>query len=174
MRDSIISKFNKDSYMPVDEKAEDNWGVRIKLMTKMASFEKNEGKRSMSIGTYFRGDYIGKEIIKSIVYGTVAFAIVFGMYIAYDFEFFMQDIYKMDLLEFGKAAAGYYFKFIIAYAIITYIVYALRYQGARRNLRAYYNNLKRLNAIYKAEDKAKTRAKEMRRARRTGSRNIKR
>lgn len=130
---------------------------RIKLMTQMASFEKNEGKKSMAIGTYFRGDYIGKEIIKSIVYGTIAFAIVFGMYIAYDFEILIQDIYKMDLLEFGKAMAGYYFKFIIAYAIVTYVVYALRYQSARRNLRSYYNNLKRLNSMYRKSDHDKRR-----------------
>lgn len=128
---------------------------RIKLMTKMASFEKNEGKKSMAIGTYFKGDYIGKEIIKSIVYGTIAFAIVFGMYIAYDFELLMQDIYKMDVLEFGRTIAIYYFRFIIAYGVITYVVYALRYQSARRNLRAYYNNLKRLNSSYKKEDREK-------------------
>ncbi|HPF30656.1 MAG TPA: hypothetical protein PLZ77_11225, partial [Lachnospiraceae bacterium] len=71
---------------------------RIKLMTKMASFEANEGKRSVSIGTYFRGDYIGKEVIKSVIYGTIAYVIVFALYVAYDFEFFLQDIYKMDLL----------------------------------------------------------------------------
>lgn len=127
-------------------------GSRIKLMTKMAAFEKNEGKESMAIGTYFRGDYIGKEIIKSIVYGTIAFVIMFAMYIAYDFEFIMQDVYKMDILEFGRSVAGYYFKFIIGYAIVTYVVYALRYQKARRNLRAYYNNLKRLNSMYRKED----------------------
>lgn len=132
---------------------------RVKLMTKMSAFEKNEGKRSVAIGTYFRGDYIGKEIIKSIVYGTLAFIIIFAMYIAYDFEFIMQDVYKMDILEFGRLIAGYYFKFIIGYAVVTYVVYALRYQKARRNLRAYYNNLKRLNAMYKKDDQ------EMRRRR---------
>lgn len=135
---------------------------RVKLMTKMATFEKNEGKRSMAIGTYFRGDYIGKEIIKSIVYGTVAFAILVGMYIAYDFEFLMADIYKMDMLEFGKTLATYYFKFIIGYAIVTYVVYALRYQSARHNLRAYYNNLKRLNAMYREKDREKNRERRRR------------
>lgn len=126
--------------------------TKVKLMTQMATFEKNEGKKSMAIGTYFRGDYIGKEIIKSIVYGTAAFAIVFGLYIAYDLEFLMQDIYKMDVLEFGRTIGMYYFRFIVSYAIITYVVYALRYQSARRRLRAYYNNLKRLNSIYRKED----------------------
>ena len=124
---------------------------RIKLMTKMASYEQGEGKRSMNIGSYFRGDYIGKEVIKSICYGTLAFLIVFGIYVAYDFEIFLQDIYKMDLLEFGKTVLMSYAKFIVAYALITYFVYAMRYKKARRSLRMYYNNLRRLNAMYRKE-----------------------
>lgn len=121
-------------------------------MTKMASFEANEGKRSVSIGTYFRGDYIGKEVIKSVIYGTIAYVIVFALYVAYDFEFFLQDIYKMDLLGFGKEVLFNYLKLIVAYSMITYVVYALRYQKARRNLRCYYNNLRRLNSMYRKEE----------------------
>lgn len=133
-------------------------------MTKMAAFEAGEGKKSMAIGTYFRGDYIGKEVIKSIIYGTLAFMILFAMYIAYDFEFLMQDIYKMDLLEFGKVVAFNYLKLVVVYAGITYVVYAIRYQRARRNLRAYYNNLRRLNSMYRKEEQEK-REKAMARSR---------
>ena len=37
------------------------------------------------------------------------------------------------------------------YALITYIVYVVRYSRARRNLKIYYNNLRRLRAMYKKE-----------------------
>lgn len=124
---------------------------RVKLMTKLSSYEAGDGKKNMSVGTYFRGDYIGKEVIKSIVFGTVAFCIMFAMYVVYGFESLMQDIYKMDLLDFGKSIAVLYLKFIAAYAVITYIVYAIRYKHSRRALRIYYNNLRRLLAMYKAE-----------------------
>lgn len=124
---------------------------RVKLMTKLSSYEAGEGKKNMSIGTYFRGDYIGKEVIKSFIYGTIAYMIMFAVYIAYDFNVFMQDIYKMDLIEFGKSVAELYLKFIVVYALITYIVYSVRYRHSRRALRIYYNNLRRLSAMYKAE-----------------------
>lgn len=124
---------------------------RVKLMTKMASYEEGDGKKNMAIGTYFRGDYIGKEVIKSICYGTVAFAILFAVYIAYDYEMYMQEIYKMDLLSFAKSVGMTYLKFIVIYSAITYLVYALRYQKARRSLRIYYNNLRRLSAMYRKE-----------------------
>lgn len=46
---------------------------RIRLMTKMASYEANEGKKNVSIGSYFRGDYIGLQVIKSVISGTIGF-----------------------------------------------------------------------------------------------------
>ena len=76
---------------------------RIILMTQMASYEANEGKKNVAIGSYFRSDYIGWQVLKSIISATIAFVVVFAMYIFYDFEIFMMEIYKMDLLEIGRA-----------------------------------------------------------------------
>ncbi|MBR6256204.1 MAG: hypothetical protein IKR23_02395 [Lachnospiraceae bacterium] len=124
---------------------------RIKLMTRLASFEAGEGKRSMAIGSYFRGDYIAKEIVKSIIYGTVAFCIVLGIYLAYDFEMFMENIYEIDLWAFGKAILIRYLITVGVYSAVTYIVYVVRYRRARRNLRIYNNNLRRLASMYRKE-----------------------
>ena len=52
---------------------------RIKLMTRMASYEEHEGRRNMAIGNYFRSDYIGFQVMKSIISATLAFAIVLGI-----------------------------------------------------------------------------------------------
>ena len=57
---------------------------RVVLMTKMASYEANEGKKSLAIGSYFRSDYIGWQVLKSIISATIAFVVVFAMYILYD------------------------------------------------------------------------------------------
>ena len=124
---------------------------RIKLMTKLSSYEAGEGKKNMAIGSYFRGDYIGKEVVKSFIYGTIAYVIMFAVYIAYDFDIFMQDIYKMDLIEFGKNVGILYVKLIVAYMLATYLVYHIRYKRSRRGLRIYYNNLRRLAVMYKKE-----------------------
>lgn len=65
---------------------------RIILMTKMASYEENEGKKNVSIGKYFRSDYIGLQVLKSVISATIAYAILFALFVFYDFEIFMQDI----------------------------------------------------------------------------------
>lgn len=126
---------------------------RIKLMTKMASYEANEGKRNVSIGNYFRGDYISLQVIKSIINATLAFLICFALFVFYDFEIFMSDVYKMDLVDFGKNALICYLVFTASYAFLSYLIYTHRYSKARRSLKMYYNNLKKLAYLYDKESK---------------------
>ena len=122
---------------------------RIILMTKMASYEANEGKKNVAIGSYFRSDYIGWQVLKSIISATIAFIVVFAMYIFYDFEIFMMDIYKMDLFAFAKQVLTMYLWTIGIYAVISYVVYTIRYNRAVKSLRVYYMNLRRLAEMYR-------------------------
>ena len=52
---------------------------RIILMSKLASYEENEGRRNVAIGSYFRSDYIGWQVLKSIISATIAFVVVFAL-----------------------------------------------------------------------------------------------
>lgn len=122
---------------------------RIILMTKLASYEENEGKKNVAIGNYFRGDYIGWQVLKSIISATIAFVVVFAMYIFYDFEIFMMDIYKMDLMEFAKHVLFLYLGIAGTYAVISYLIYTVRYNRAKKSLKLYYMNLRRLANMYK-------------------------
>ncbi len=121
---------------------------RVILMTKMASYEENEGKKNVAIGNYFRSDYIAIQVLKSVIYATIGYAIVAALFIFYDFETFMQDIYKMDLLAFIKNMLTYYAVTVVVYAIISYAVYSYRYAKAKKSLKCYYQNLKKLGSLY--------------------------
>ena len=48
---------------------------KIILMTQMASYEENEGKKNMAIGRYFRSDYIAIQVLKSVLCATIAYAV---------------------------------------------------------------------------------------------------
>ncbi|MBQ8591699.1 MAG: hypothetical protein IJ485_02980 [Lachnospiraceae bacterium] len=126
---------------------------RIKLMTQMASYEDNDGKKNVAIGSYFRGDYISLQVMKAVISATMAFGIICAMYVFYDFETFMQNIYKIDLLVFGKKILLLYVIFVAVYALLSYIIYAYRYNKARASLKRYYNHLKELSAMYGQEGK---------------------
>lgn len=121
---------------------------RIILMTKMASYEANEGKKNMAITKYFRGDYIAIQVLKAIISATIAFGIGFALFIFYDFEVFMQDIYKMDLIVFAKNVLIYYAVAVVVYGGIAYGICSYRYAKAKKSLKRYLHNLKKLNSLY--------------------------
>ncbi len=124
---------------------------RIILMTKLASYETHEGKKDVAVYSYFKGDYIGLQVLKSIICATIAFAIVCVMAVFYDFEIFMADIYKMDILGLAKNILIMYLCLVGGYAVLTYFVYLNRYKKTRASLKRYYNNLKRLSRMYTEE-----------------------
>ena len=124
---------------------------KIVLMTRLASFEKNEARENSNIWQYFRGDYIGWQVLKSIVAGTIVFGIIFAGFIVYDFETFMLEIYKMDLMEYAKGVLTKYLIFVAVYSVVTYIVFAVKYAKARGELRTYVHNLNKLSTTYNNE-----------------------
>lgn len=124
---------------------------RIILMARLASYEENEGKKYVSIGSYFRGDYIALQVIKSVIYATVAFAIIVALMIFYDFGNFMMDIYKLDLMQLGKKIIITYLIMTGIYSAISYVIYAKRYNKAKKSLKCYYDNLKQLSSLYNEE-----------------------
>lgn len=121
---------------------------RVILMTRMASYEEHEGKKDISIIHYFKGDYIGFQILKSIIAVTISFFALFAVYVFYNFEELMQEVYKMDLLEFGKSIVILYLCVAGAYGVITYVIFACRYSRARKSLKHYYDNLKKLSGMH--------------------------
>lgn len=121
---------------------------RIILMTKMASYENHDGKKNMAIGRYFRSDYIAIQVLKAIVCATISFGVMFALFIFYDFETFMQDIYKMDLITFARNALLLYAGLVVVYSAVCYGVCTYKYSKAKKSLKLYYRNLKKLNSLY--------------------------
>ena len=121
---------------------------RVILMTQMASYESGEGRKNVKIGNYFRSDYIAIQVLKSVICGTIAFGVLFALYIFYDFEVFMQELYKMDLIAFAKKVLINYAISVVTYGLLTYIVCTYRYVKAKNSLKCYYHNLKKLSSLY--------------------------
>jgi hypothetical protein len=125
---------------------------RIKLMTRMASYEDNEGRKNVAVSRHFRSDYVSLQVIKAIICATIAYMIVCGAYIYYDFEEFMSNIYKIDLLDLAAKMLKYYVIFTVTYCVLVYIAFSVKYGKAKKNLKRYFNNLKLLGAMYNKED----------------------
>ena len=135
----MSGRFLRGSYDMLSEE-------RVILMTRLAAYESGPGKKNVAIGSYFRSDYIGYQLLKSVVSATLAFGIVLGIYIFYHFEDLMLDVYEMDLIALGQELLRYYLIVVAIYTVLSYIIYSYRYHKARKSLKNYHQNLRKLGA----------------------------
>lgn len=125
---------------------------RVKLMTRMAVYEKKEHQKNKKIISFFKADYISMQMLKSIVYTTIAFGIMLALYVLYDFEIFMKEIYQMDMFEFAKSVIIIYLIFLGIVLVGTHVAALYRYGKAMKGTRSFYGNLKELSCIYGEEE----------------------
>lgn len=118
---------------------------KIRLMSKIAIYEKNEGSKNEKVADYFRSDYIAVKILTSIISVTLVFGIIVGLYVLCNSEDLMMKFYQMDtLVEMGKKLVYYYIGFLVAYIVVVIIAFFVRYSGAVKYKRVFSKNLKKL------------------------------
>lgn len=122
---------------------------KVILMTKLASYEANEGKKYLATGRYFRSDYISLQLLKAWIGGTLAFCVLAGLFVLYDLEAFMKNFYQTaDMIELIKDIGVVYLIAVGIYMLIAYVVAAYQYNRSRQSLKTYYGNLKKLSKLY--------------------------
>lgn len=126
---------------------------RVRHMTKLAAFEEREGKECRKMTLYFRRDYVGLELIKSFLSGTIAFALIVGVWAFYKMDYFMENINQIDLPELGIGLLVKYLVFITVYLLSTYVIYNMRYTKGRKRIKLFYNRLKKVSRLYENESR---------------------
>ena len=124
---------------------------KISLMTEMAIYEKTKGKKDLSIFSYFKSDYIGWQMIKSVVCATLSFIIIVGLKVFYGLEDIMINVYNEDLADFGKSILLKYLLFVLVYSAISFFIGQMQYKKARKSVHGYSRDLKELSAMYREE-----------------------
>ena len=125
---------------------------KVILMTKMAAFIDREGKKNDAINSYFKSDYIGFNVLKSLISATIVFGVVVATYVLCNFETVLSNLYNTEnLLAIGRRYLIYYLLLVGVYSLVSYVVYSLRYSKMRKSMKAYYGDLKKLARIYEKE-----------------------
>lgn len=119
---------------------------KVILMTKLAAYEQRKGKKSIRISRYFRSDYLALQMLKTLFYTTISYGIMFGLYLLYNFENLTENLYEIDLIGLVKQILMLYVVFVAVSCVVTYILYSYRYMKARKSLRGFMGNLKKLNS----------------------------
>ena len=116
---------------------------RVILMTRMSAFRQREGKKTAAINQYFRSDYVGFQVLKSVISATIVFCILLGTYVLFHFEELMQNIYNLNVMAVARRLLVYYILLVGGYAVVSYVIYSIRYTKMRGRMKNYYNDLKK-------------------------------
>lgn len=127
---------------------------RIRLMTKMASYEEGKGKEYMPIKQYYRKDYVTLGMIKTLITSTMAFGILFLCWILYEMENITELLANRDLTEFGMSILMIYLIFAVCYQVIALIVYNWRYTKASASMKEYHSVMKKVAKLQEKEERS--------------------
>ena len=75
---------------------------KIKMMTKMAIYEKNEGRQMIKNSRYFKGDYVAFGVLRTLIATTFAYIIMVILYVLCNLEKLVADINSLGLCGSGK------------------------------------------------------------------------
>lgn len=121
---------------------------KVKMMTKMAIYEKNEGRRMLKTARYFKSDYIAFGILKTLITTSIAYIIMLIMYVLYNMESIIKDINKIDYTEVGTNLIIGYVAMIAVFSAIAFVVYGKQYDNSRNGLKRYFSRLNKLERFY--------------------------
>lgn len=119
---------------------------KIKLMTRLAIYEKNAGKSTMKLTKYFQSDYVGWNMIKTGVAVTVGYLLAVAVFFVYHFEEYVQELYTMDYIALGKSLVVKYLIVLAVYMAVTFIAYYVKYSQSMKSLKRYQKILKKVEA----------------------------
>lgn len=126
---------------------------RVKLMTRMASYENNEGREDLKISAYYRKDYASIHMVYSILWVTIGYGCLIGLLGVCLFDKLMESMSMSEVMTMGVGAVVGYFVVVTAYAVVTRTIYSKKHQKARMRVKKYNHDLARLLKIYEKESR---------------------
>ena len=117
---------------------------KVKIMNKLAMYEKGEGKKYLPVSKYYRSDYIGLALIKNFFLVTIGYVLILAGVAAYYGEYLLENIHKMDLISLGIGIIAGYVAVLVVFSCLTYIQYSVRYHCAKKSVMKYDGELTRL------------------------------
>lgn len=115
---------------------------KVKLMTKVASYETGTGREDIRTMSYFRGDYVSFNVFITLLGVTVSLIFFFLADLG---EHIFGNLDQAFALDFTSLGAGYltiWTVFMVVYGITGTIIYRNRYNEASFRVERYQKWLK--------------------------------
>ncbi|MDD5935888.1 MAG: hypothetical protein PUC65_10095 [Clostridiales bacterium] len=125
---------------------------KIRIMTKLATYEEKEGKEDIALSKYYKTDYVRLNVLKTFMSATFGYLLLLIMVVVYKSEYLIENAVDLDYKSLFTSILGYYLIILTVMIVGTLIGYSIKYDKSRKQLSLYFRMLKKLRMIYREED----------------------
>ena len=130
---------------------------KVRHMTKAAAYENGPEKKNIEISDYFRGDYLGLQLVKSGIAYTIAFLIMLVMWAMGRMEELMLMISRPEYFEnLIKMLVVLYISGLVVYEIAVYVYYSAKFRHAKNSIKGYHTYLNNIHKFYETQETTDT------------------
>lgn len=124
---------------------------KIRLMTKMAIYEKKYGEEDIKISGYYKKDYSSLNTWITLIWVSAGYLLASALLVLCGADAILEGLTFLKLLVLIAIAAGAYFALLIIYGIGSGKFYRRKHTQAKQRVKKYYRDMSRLEKIYKKE-----------------------
>ena len=124
---------------------------KVKIMDRLAVYEKQEGRKYLPVSKYYRSDYIGLALFRNFFLASIGYLVILLLVGAYFAEFLAEHLHTLNVTWIGMMIVGGYLVTIGVYSVVTYTLHTIRYGRAQKGAAAYERRLRELEALYEEE-----------------------
>ncbi|HBZ03727.1 MAG TPA: hypothetical protein DEO83_07970 [Lachnospiraceae bacterium] len=125
---------------------------KIKLMTRISIYEKNEDTNDLALSKFYKEDYAKYGCLKTLVATTVCYWLCIAVYILMNFEQVLNNLNTMDYFKTISRLMGGYIITMIVFYIYAFVVYNIKYIKAKKGIISYNRDLSRLIKLYEKQE----------------------
>lgn len=124
---------------------------RIRLMTKMAQYEKSLAPEDLKISSYYKKDYASLNTLITVIWITIGYALAAGLVILCNVDALLKDLTMTKLFIMIAVAVGTYIILVVVYCVCASSFYKSKHNKAKQRVKMYYRDLSRLGKMYMKE-----------------------
>lgn len=124
---------------------------KVRLMTRMAMYEENEGQEDLKIVDYSKKDYVGFQTIITVLWITVGYVMVVGIGMFAFIDELFERMSFAGMVLFAVFVLVGYLAVAISYGMASAKFYRRKYEGARKRMKIFNHDLTRLSRMYDRE-----------------------
>ncbi len=124
---------------------------KVRIMTKCACYEKHNSKKELQLAGYFKKDYVKLQLLKTIFSVIIAAALLSGIVILAYYEQLFKLINQFELKNISIMVITAFLVLLVVYYIISRMIYVRQFDRAKKGIRRYYRDLKKLQSLYNNE-----------------------